>query len=120
MDQFHRHSALAHRGGAPLDRATAHIASCEYSTQARLQEERLARKVSPGLFVERGAVQRLPRQDEAALVEFDGSLESAGVGFRADKDKKRPGIEGPLGYASKVLDHEPIEVEVAISREWQK
>src|SRR5215213_11875618 len=31
MDQRHRHSTLSHRGGAPLDRATTRVASCEYA-----------------------------------------------------------------------------------------
>src|SRR5919112_4251415 len=94
MDKFHRHSALAYRGGAPLYRATAHVACREYSRQARLQEERLPQTFSPGIVVEHRTVQLPARQDEAALVEFDGTFEPAGVGFRTDEDKERPGIEG--------------------------
>ena len=73
MDQLHRHSALAHRGGAPLDRAAAHVASREYSRQARLQEERLPRTFSPGVVFEHRTVQLAARQDEATLIEFNGS-----------------------------------------------
>ena len=65
MDQRHRHSTLSHRGGAPFDRATTRVASCEYARQARLLEERLPRAFSPGVLIERRTVQRLPRQDKA-------------------------------------------------------
>src|SRR5215218_6518589 len=109
MDQLHRHSALANRGGAPLDRATAHVASGEYSRQARLQEERLPRTFSPGVLIKRRTVQLPARQDEATLVEFDGSVEPAGVGFRTDEDKERPGIEGSTRAGAVVLDHDTLQ-----------
>ena len=72
MDQRH-HSTLSHRGGAPLDRATTRVASCEYARQARLLEQ-LPRAFSPSVLIERRTVQRLPRQDEAPFVEFDGTF----------------------------------------------
>src|SRR5215213_7709809 len=74
MDQRHRHSTLSHRGGAPLDRATTRVASCEYARLARLLEERLPRAFSPGALIERRSVQRIPRQHEAAFVEVDGTF----------------------------------------------
>src|SRR5215218_7450295 len=74
MDQRHRHSTLSHRGGAPLDRATTRVTSCEYARQARLLEERLPRAFSPGVLMERRTVQRLPRQDKAPFVEVDGTF----------------------------------------------
>jgi hypothetical protein len=94
MDQPHRHSALANRGGTPLDRATAHIASREYSRQARFQKEWLPRSCLPGALIERRTVQLPARQDEAALVEFNGTFQPAGVGLSSDEDEERPGIEG--------------------------
>ena len=72
MDQRHRHSTLSHRGGTPLDRAAAHVASCEYARQARLQQERLPRRFSPSVLIERRTVQLSACQDEAVFVEFDG------------------------------------------------
>src|ERR687897_3351729 len=95
MDQRHRHSTLSHRGGAPLDRATTHVASCEYARQARLLEEWLPRAFSPSVLVERRTVQLPARQDEAAFVEFDGTLKPAGVGISPDEGKERPDSEVP-------------------------
>ena len=90
MDQPHRHGALAHREGDPLDRAAAHVARREHARQARLQEERLSRKVTPEIAAERGTVQRRARQDKTALVELDGSLEPGGVGLGTDEDEEGP------------------------------
>src|SRR5215204_3794742 len=73
MDQPHCHRALAHRRGAPLDRAAAHVTRREYSWHASLQEERLPRTFLPVVVIECRIVQLPARQDEAALVEFDGT-----------------------------------------------
>ena len=69
MDQRHRHSTLSHRGGAPLDRATTRVASCEYARQARLQEERLTRTFSPGVLIEHDVPhRRLPWVNYALIL----------------------------------------------------
>ena len=60
MDQPDRHRALAYRGDAPLDRASAHITRREHAGQARLQGVRLAREAPPGISIEHGVVQRSP------------------------------------------------------------
>src|SRR5215216_3803587 len=116
MDQPHSHRALPRRGGDSLDRATAHVASGEYSWHARLQRVWLARKSPPGVFLERGAVQRLPSQDEAAFVEFDNSFEPAGVGLRTDEDEDGSRPEGSTRARAVVLDHDPFQV--ILSREF--
>src|SRR5919107_2688954 len=64
MYQRHCHSTLSHRGGAPLDRATTRVASCEYARQTRLQEERFPQPFSPGALIERRTVQLPTGQDE--------------------------------------------------------
>src|SRR5215203_6903775 len=87
MDQPHCHRALAHRGGAPLDRAAARVTSGEYSRHASLQEKRLPRTFLPVVLIERRIVQLPTGQDEAALVEFDAVFEPAGVGISPDEDK---------------------------------
>src|SRR5215213_1835963 len=79
VDQPHRHRALAHRGGATLDRARARVARREYSWHALLQQERLPRTFPPIFLIEYGAVQRRPRQDETTFVEPNGSPEPDGV-----------------------------------------
>ena len=95
MDQPHCHRALAHRGGAPLDRAAAHVTRGEYSRHASLQEKRFPRTFLPVVLMERRIVQLPAGQDEAALVQFDGTLEPGGVGLCADEDKERPRPKGP-------------------------
>ena len=52
VDQPDRHSALAHRGGDPLDRTAAHVARREYPRQARLQQVRLPREFLPSASLE--------------------------------------------------------------------
>jgi hypothetical protein len=94
MDQPHCHRALPHRGGAPVDRAAAHVTRGEYSRHASLQEKRLPRTFLPVVLMERRIVQLPAGQDEAVLVQFDGTLEPAGVGLRADEDKERPRPKG--------------------------
>ena len=82
--------ALPHRGGAPLDRAP----SCppRILLACSSQEERLTQTLLV-VVIERRIVQLPARQDEAALVEFDGTLEPTGVGLRADEDKSaRPRV----------------------------
>src|SRR5919107_2044283 len=95
MDQPHCHRALAHRGGAPLDRAAAHVTRGEYSRHASLQEKRLPRAFLPVVLMERGIVQLPTGQDEATLVKIDAPIEPAGVGLRADEDKERPRPKSP-------------------------
>src|SRR5215210_8273850 len=109
MDQRHRHSTLSHRGGAPLDRATTRVASCEYARQARLQEERLPRAFSPGVLIERRIVQRIPRQNEAAFVEVYGTFQPACVGISPDEGKERPDSEVPSYTRAVVLDYGPLQ-----------
>src|SRR5215212_4671851 len=109
MDQPHRHSALADGGGAPLDRAAAHITRREYARHARLQEKRLPRTFSPGVFVERRTVQLPARQDEAALVEVDGPSQPAGVGVSPDEDEEGPRTEGPACARAVVLYRDPLQ-----------
>src|SRR5215203_3244256 len=108
MDQPYRHRALAHRGGDPLDRATAHVARREYARHASLEEVRLSRTFLPDLLLEHGAIPRHPRQDKASLVEFDGPSQPSGIGLSADEYKKRARIEGPAGPRAVVLDHNPL------------
>src|SRR5215213_9910289 len=108
MDQCHRHSTLSHRGGAPLDRATTRVASCEYARLARLLEERFPRAFSPGVLIERRTVQRLPRQDEAPFVEVDGPLKPAGVGISPDEGKERPDSQVPSYTRAVILDYSPL------------
>src|SRR5215204_1559656 len=115
MDQPHCHRALAHRGGAPLDRAAAHVTRGEYSRHASLQEKRLPRTFLPVVLMERRIVQLPAGQDEAALVQFDGTLEPAGVGLCADEDKERPRPKGAACPRAVVLDHDPLQV--ILSRE---
>src|SRR5215210_4514631 len=116
MDQLHRHSALAHRGGAPLDRAAAHVARGEHARHARLQEERLPRTFLP-LFLtfERITVQFPSRQDEASLVELDGPLKPSGIGPRTDEDEERPRPQGAAYARAVVLYHELLQA--VLSRE---
>src|SRR5688500_4440116 len=109
MDQPHCHRALPHRGGAPLDRAAAHVTRREYSWHVRLQEERLTRTFLPVVVIERRIVHLPARQDEAALVEFDGTLEPTGVGLRADEDKECLRPKSPAFPRAVVLDHEPLQ-----------
>jgi hypothetical protein len=110
MDERNRHRALAHSGGAALDRSAANVARREYPLQARLQAVRLPRKSLPGVFLGRGSVQRSPRQDEAAFVEFDGSLEPACVGLRPDEDEKRPRTKAMIPPATLPMARFPTTV----------
>src|SRR5215213_11142198 len=95
MDKPHRHRALAHRGGDPLDRAAAHVARCEYTRHARLQVVRCPRTFLPDVSPEHGALERSPRQDEAAFVELDGPPQPAGIGLSSDEYEKGPRFESP-------------------------
>src|SRR5215208_4870725 len=109
MDQRHRHSTLSHRGGAPLDRATTRVASCEYARQARLLEERLPRTFLPVVLIERRTVQLPARQDKAPFVQFDGTFQPAGVGISPDEGKKHPDFEVPSYTRAVILDYGPIQ-----------
>src|SRR5919107_3450141 len=109
MDQPHSHGALPHRGGDSLDRATARVASGEYARQARLQGIRAPLNTFPDDSIERGVIQRLPRQDKAALVEVDGPSQPAGVGLGTDEDEECPRLKGPTLTRAVVLDHDPLK-----------
>src|SRR5918997_3852731 len=109
MDEPH-HRALAHGGGDSLDRATAHVARCEYTRQARLQEVGLPRELSPDARPEREAIQRPPRQDEAALVELDGAFKPTGVRLGSDEDEERFCREGAALARPVVLDEDAVEL----------
>src|SRR5215213_3080312 len=109
MDQPHCHRALAHRGGAPLDRAAAHVTRGEDSRHASLQEKRLPRTFLPVVLIERRIVQLPTCQYEAALVEFDGTFDPSRVGLRADEDKERPRPKSPACARAVVLDHDPLQ-----------
>src|SRR5215217_8456614 len=90
MDQPHSHGAFPNRRGDSLDRATARVASGEYARQVRLQGIRAPRNTFPEDSIERGVIQRLPRQDKATLVEFDGPSQPSGVRVSADEDEEWP------------------------------
>jgi hypothetical protein len=60
MDRPHRHNAFTHGRGAPLDRAAAHVAGCEFSRHPRLNEERPPRTFLAEVPFEHGAAQRFP------------------------------------------------------------
>jgi hypothetical protein len=62
MDQPHRHNAFTHGRGAPLDRAAAHVAGCEFSRHPRLNEEQPPRTFLAEIPFEHGAVQRFPHR----------------------------------------------------------
>ncbi len=74
MDKFHRHSALAYCGGAPLDRATAHVASREYSRQL-VSRRNGSRERSRVAHLDQHALQRrliddLSREDSFAVLQI--------------------------------------------------
>src|SRR5215213_10530897 len=108
MDQPHCHRALAHRGGAPLDRAAAHVTRGEYARQARLQEKRLPRAFLPVVLMERRIVELPTGQDEAAFVEVYGTFQPAGVGISSDEGKERSDSEVPSYTRAVILDNGPL------------
>jgi hypothetical protein len=44
------------------------------------------------------------------LVEFDGTLEPAGVGVRTDVDEEASRPEGPACAGAVVLDHDSVQI----------